>query len=239
MVVMNITDRQKEILDTIIKEYVLTAKPVSSSFLEQKYDFGICPASIRIEMQKLTDDGFLAQPHTSAGRVPTDKGYRLFVNGLLKEENPQNSKKIDFDLVKASEADDLQRSMQELAKSVALATDALVIGYLSGEGLLWKEGWEEVLRQPEFTQKDLMDDFLDYLEYLEGDVRRIKPNSDFELFIGRENPYPKAREFSTFSLAFEPSEDQEMIFSLIGPKRMAYDKNIALINQVMKMFDEL
>ena len=129
--------------------------------------------------------------------------------------------------------------MQELAKSVALATDALVIGYLSGEGVLWKEGWEEVLRQPEFTQKDLMDDFLDYLEYLEGDVRRIKPNSDFELFIGRENPYPKAREFSTFSLAFEPSEDQEMIFSLIGPKRMAYDKNIALINQVMKMFDEL
>lgn len=239
MVVMSITDRQKEILDTIIKEYVQTAKPVSSSFLENKYDFGICPASIRIEMQKLTDDGFLAQPHTSAGRVPTDKGYRLFVNGLLEIKEPQRKKELGFELGKTDDLDDLIRSMQELAKNVATASESLVIGYLSQEGLIWKEGWEEVLRQPEFTQKDLMDNFLDYLEYLESDIKRIRPDSDFELFIGHENPYPKGREFSTFSLAFEPAQDQEMIFSLIGPKRMAYDKNIALINQVMKLFEEL
>ena len=239
MVVMSITDRQKEILDTIIKEYVRTAKPVSSSLLEQKYDFGICPASIRIEMQKLTDDGFLAQPYTSAGRVPTDKGYRLFVNGLLGAKEPERKKDLEFELAKTDELDDVMRSMQELSKSVASATDALVIGYLSGEGVLWKEGWEEVLRQPEFTQKDLMDDFLDYLEYLEGNIKQLKPDDDFSLIIGRENPYPKGREFSTFSLAFEPSENQEMIFSLIGPKRMAYDKNIALINQVMRLFEEL
>lgn len=239
MDLMSITERQKEILDTIIKEYVKTAKPVSSSFLEQKYDFGICPATIRNEMQKLTDDGFLAQPHTSAGRVPTDKGYRLFVNGLIGAKEPEKKKDLEFELAKTSGLDDVIRSMQELSKSVASATESLVIGYLSGEGVLWKEGWEEVLRQPEFTQKELMSDFLDYLEYLETDIKRIKPDSDFELFIGRENPYPKGREFSTFSMVFEPAENQEMMFSLIGPKRMAYDKNIALINQVIRLFEEL
>ena len=71
-------------MDTIIREYIQSARPVSSQYLGEKYDFGICPASIRIEMQKLTDDGFLTQPHTSAGRIPTDKGYRLFVDQLAE-----------------------------------------------------------------------------------------------------------------------------------------------------------
>ena len=78
--------RQKEILNSVIEEYINSAQPVSSQLLEKKYDFGICPATIRIEMQKLTDKGFLCQPHTSAGRVPTDKGYRFFVDNLLEKE---------------------------------------------------------------------------------------------------------------------------------------------------------
>jgi len=92
---MTITARQKAILKAVVKEYVRSAKPVASQQLEDKYDFGIKPASIRIEMQKLTDEGFLNQPHTSAGRTPTDKGYRLFVNELLNSHHyavPQDLK---------------------------------------------------------------------------------------------------------------------------------------------------
>ncbi len=80
---MTITERQEKILNKVLQEYIKSAQPVSSQLLEKKYDFGISPATIRIEMQKLTDKGFLYQPHTSAGRVPTDKGYRLFVDKLF------------------------------------------------------------------------------------------------------------------------------------------------------------
>src|SRR3989344_4263875 len=83
---MLITDRQKDILDKIIQEYIDSAEPVPSQSLEKKYDLGLSPATIRGEMHKLTEQGFLYQPHTSAGRVPTDKGYRLFVNGLVDKE---------------------------------------------------------------------------------------------------------------------------------------------------------
>src|SRR4030043_2035671 len=83
---MEITKRQKSILDRIIKEYINTAEPVSSQLLEKNYSFDICPATIRIEMQKLTDGGYLLQPHTSAGRVPTDKAYRSFVDNFFEEE---------------------------------------------------------------------------------------------------------------------------------------------------------
>ena len=81
-----ITERQNQLLNGIITEYINSAKPVSSRLLEKKYDFGVSPATIRIEMQKLTDKGFLHQPHTSAGRVPTDRGYRFFVDNLLEGE---------------------------------------------------------------------------------------------------------------------------------------------------------
>ena len=79
-----LTQRQSEILDRIVRDYIALAEPVSSRLLEKKHDFGVSPATIRNEMQKLTDRGYLFQPHTSAGRVPTDRGYRFFVDELLE-----------------------------------------------------------------------------------------------------------------------------------------------------------
>jgi len=238
---MTITARQKAILKAVVKEYVRSAKPVASQQLEDKYDFGIKPASIRIEMQKLTDEGFLNQPHTSAGRTPTDKGYRLFVNELLNSHHyavPQDLK-IKSKEFASDEFENFFCALQNLSKSIAQFSESLVVGYLEEEGVLWKEGFEEVLRQPEFEQKDLIDDLLDYLEYLEANVEKLKPNSDFELLIGQENPCPKAREFATFALSFELFDAREVIMSIVGPKRMPYDKNIALIIQVIKMFDQM
>ena len=74
--------RQQDLLLKIVEEYINTAKPVSSQLLEKKHSFKVCPATIRNEMQALTKKGYIFQPHTSAGRVPTDKGYRFFVDCL-------------------------------------------------------------------------------------------------------------------------------------------------------------
>ncbi|MBI4359197.1 MAG: hypothetical protein HY577_01230, partial [Candidatus Nealsonbacteria bacterium] len=70
---MELTERQKNILERIIEDYVALAQPVSSLELEKKYNFGIKPAMLRIEMEKLSDGGYLSQPFVSSGRVPTDK----------------------------------------------------------------------------------------------------------------------------------------------------------------------
>lgn len=238
---MSVSERQKTILDTIIREYVQSAWPVSSQYLGEKYDFGICPASIRIEMQKLTDDGFLTQPHTSAGRIPTDKGYRLFVNGILENESGQKaSGKLDFAFTGFDEDfEDIFKMANGIAHSLASASSSLVLGYLRHEDLIFKEGWEEVLRQPEFAQKGVMDNFLDYLDYLESNIEAVKPGAALEIFIGDENPCPKAKELSTFSAVFNSADGREMVFSLVAPKRTAYDKNIGLINEAIKMFKNI
>src|SRR4030042_6643044 len=91
-----LTERQEKILDIALREYVATAQPVSSQELLKKHDFGVSPATIRNEMQKLTDKGYLLQPHTSAGRIPTDKGYRFFVNKLTGDnDTPAGCKEQD------------------------------------------------------------------------------------------------------------------------------------------------
>ena len=90
---MNLTLRQADILDSVISEYIRLAEPISSQHLEKRYDFGVSPATIRNELQALSEKGYLAQPHTSAGRMPTDKGYRFFVDGVSKKEKLQASRK--------------------------------------------------------------------------------------------------------------------------------------------------
>ncbi len=237
---MQISDRQKNILDTIIREYVESAKPVSSQYLGEKYDFGICPASIRIEMQKLTDDGFLCQPHTSAGRVPTDKGYRLFVDAVLEGDNiPANL--LDFDAAKniEEEFEDVFKLASSLTRSLAEASSSLVLGYMKREDVLWKEGWEDLLQNPEFGQRELIDNFINYLSYLEDNVKTRGPESKLDIYIGGENLFPKAEEFSAITFALQPGEEEEVILSIVGPKRMAYERNIALTNEVLKLFENL
>jgi len=76
------TDRRLEILRAIVDEYVETQEPVGSKAIAEKRALGISPATIRNEMAVLEEEGFITQPHTSAGRIPTDRGYRLFVDKL-------------------------------------------------------------------------------------------------------------------------------------------------------------
>lgn len=80
-------DRKKRILQAIIDDYVSTAEPIGSRTIAKRYDMGLSPATIRNEMADLEELGYLQQPHTSAGRVPSDKGYRLYVDELMTNRN--------------------------------------------------------------------------------------------------------------------------------------------------------
>ena len=81
-----LTDRRSTLLNVIVEEYVDTAMPVGSQYIVRKHHMPFSPATIRLEMARLEEDGFISQPHTSAGRVPSDKGYRYYVESLMEEE---------------------------------------------------------------------------------------------------------------------------------------------------------
>ncbi|HEY7676016.1 MAG TPA: heat-inducible transcriptional repressor HrcA, partial [Candidatus Methylomirabilis sp.] len=80
--------REREVLKAIIQDHILTAEPIGSRTISRRHALHLSPASIRNIMADLEDLGFLAQPHTSAGRVPTDRGYRVYVDSLMEPEDP-------------------------------------------------------------------------------------------------------------------------------------------------------
>src|SRR3989344_8838068 len=111
---MEITQRQAQILAAIVKEYSQKGEPVGSEELTDKYHFELSPATIRNEMQALERLGFVMQPHTSAGRVPTDRGYRYFVNKLMGHLQLKASEQERL----RAELHRLQKQYLELGKSI-------------------------------------------------------------------------------------------------------------------------
>ena len=112
-----LTDRQIKILKAIIEDYIETAEPVGSETLDKKYNLGVSPATIRNEMVRLTTNKFLRQPHTSAGRIPTEKGYRFFLENYVQAGRitDREKKAIQNVLKKGS----VESSVKEVAKKLA------------------------------------------------------------------------------------------------------------------------
>jgi len=235
---MRLTDKQKKILDYVVRDYIDYAQPVSSEFLKEKHRLDIAPATIRLKMQDLTEQGYLCQPHTSSGRVPTDKGYRFFVDEIIGGGCFGGSGlEIDFEREIKDEFEDVFRLAQAMTKNLANASSSLVLSYMAEEDVILKDGWEQILRNPELQEKESISNLIDFLNYLESDVENILPESGFEIHIGKENLFPKASDFSMITFRYEPRDFDEIILSIVGPKRMAYEKNIGLVNNVMKFFE--
>ena len=239
MIMMIVTERQKEILNRIVADFIDLAQPISSEFLEEKHHFGLCPATIRIEMQKLTDGGYLIQPHTSAGRVPTDKGYRFFVNNLFEKGIGKEKDFLKLEDLIEKEIEDTVKFLQSLTKNLASFSSNLALGYLLDEDIFWKEGWEGVLQEPEFKEPKVISDFADVIKQFEEGIEDFKINSGIKIYIGRENPFSKAKEFSIILSGCHFPNEKKGVLALLGPKRMAYDKNINSLNYLTKLLERL
>jgi heat-inducible transcriptional repressor len=113
-----LAERRRRILNSVIQEYVQTAQPVGSGAIAQNYDLGVSPATIRNDLAFLEEEGLLTHPHTSAGRIPTDAGYRYFVQHLLTEsELPQDERRA----IRTQ----FQQARQELDQWLRLSTSVL------------------------------------------------------------------------------------------------------------------
>jgi heat-inducible transcriptional repressor len=123
---VSLDDRKLEVLRAIVEDYVSTQEPVGSKALVERHQLGVSPATVRNDMAVLEEEGYIRQPHTSAGRVPTDAGYRLFVDRLsrVKPLSPAERRAIERFLVGAVDLDDVVhrtvRLLAQLTRQVAV-----------------------------------------------------------------------------------------------------------------------
>ncbi|MBN1585549.1 DeoR family transcriptional regulator [Candidatus Uhrbacteria bacterium] len=222
-------NRRKKVLWAVVREFVDTAEPVGSGSIVEKYDFGVSPATVRNDMAVLEEQGLLRQPHTSAGRIPTEIGYRYFVSEFV-EPKTRPSAEQERQLVEVQQAvraGIADRSLS-FAQSLARLTKGTVFVSLN-DGRFHLTGMENLFRHPEFRDEKLLfavthalDRLDQVLNELEGRMTR-----DVDVLIGEENPF--GRGTSIIVLRYGTPETGEGIIGLLGPQRMDYQSNYSLM----------
>ena len=220
----------------VVKEYTQTAVPVGSKVLAGKYRFDLSSATIRNEMNELEEKGYLHQPHISAGRIPTDQGYRYFVEKIMpdKELSKPEQKKLQAELLK------MQAKNTRLTRTTAKLLSGLS-GNLAISGVKHEFddfGMKELLDEPEFREMDDLCRLAETLDYIDEKFDSLVKNlrgDEVKIFIGKENPIKEISNCSMMISPYKTKSGEKGLLALIGPKRMEYAKNKSLIQYMKKL----
>lgn len=233
--------RQRKILGAIVREYVDTAQPVSSGILNEKYKLGVSPATIRAEMKKLEKEGYLYQPHTSAGRTPTDKGYRFFINSLMesrKKLTPREQEALRQNLLVNKED---SRLMPKIAGLLAdMSSNLAISGLLEDKPEVYKAGMGRLLRELELESAEHFSRITRVFDYLDRNIEElfdIVQDETFGVYIGEENPIKQMRGLSMIISGQRLKSGNRGLIAILGPRRMRYDRNIALIEYIRDLLE--
>lgn len=246
---MSLTKRQEGILFAIIEEYAEMAAPVGSITLAKL--FQVSSATIRSEMAQLEAMGYIAQPHTSAGRVPTDSGYRYYVNTLserpevMQEHLYANSESRDLgSSERANRALEVRVSSQTRADfAIRGAVDSLVeltgnLGLATIGDQLYISGISRLFTQPEFLDSERVRAVAKLLDNLEPWLREAAPGQALNIFIGQENPIGKTSQVSLIISRFRSPYSDRSYIGVLGPTRQNYGRVMSLVRHAGNILEQ-
>jgi transcriptional regulator of heat shock response len=219
-------DRKGDILEAVIQEFITSGEPVSSGWLYERYDFGIKPAMIRLELDALEEEGFLMQPHHSAGRVPTDSGYEFFATRALVSPAPASREYTMRELFE-------ERAWQDLLNRLSSELGLLGVAADLAHDMVYKAGLEELVSRLNWEDRDEIRSVIHDFE--EVDERAPRAASKLGLgpnvFIGKKSPVTKSEQLSVIGGNYQIGDVAISIFA-IGPKRMDYKKIIRIFKNL-------
>jgi heat-inducible transcriptional repressor len=238
-----LTSRQTQILKTIIDEYIATAEPVGSVALDKKYNLGISPATIRNEMVALTQAGYLRQPHTSAGRVPTPTAMKFYIRQLMEEKQMSL-----VDEVKAKEEvwdskNNLDELMSETTRALANRTRSLAVAALKDKkDRFWQAGYSYVFQNPEFSDiaicQNLFSIFEEFDKLDQLFFGMAQDTSPLEVLFGEELGWPELAPTGIIATHFNV-RGKPGALGVIGPARSDYATVIPILRYFGNLIEEV
>lgn len=232
-------DRRLEVLKAIVKHFVETAEPVGSNTVLISYNFQVSPATIRNDMASLEKEGLIYQPHTSAGRVPTDLGYRLYIEELQDQEAAQKAAKLAITKgQKELQMTKVREKIQDIVSLLAHVTNVASFATIPDNKRTFYIGLSNIIRQPEFiTDMNRASQVIEVFE--KGDrFIRILGNLDIDdtvkFYIGKEHLIPEIQS-CTLMVTKVKLLGLESIIGLLAPTRTDYAFNRAVLEQIKKL----
>ena len=232
------TQRQKLILFAIVEQYAEVASPVGSNLLAKV--FGVSSATIRAEMAELERLGYIMHPHTSAGRVPTDKGYRLYVNSLTEGDQtlPTESTRAEKALLACMQDAGLpERTIRNAVDTLVEMTHNLGIATIGNQ--LYMSGLSNLFGQPEFVSGTHVKQVANLLDNLEPWLREAAPNQPLNVYIGQENPVGRSAGCSLIISRFVSPYSDRSYIGVLGPTRQSYRDVMNLVRSAGEILEEV
>ena len=228
-----------QILAAIIEQYAEVASPVGSVTLAKL--FGVSSATIRSEMVRVEEMGLITQPHTSAGRIPTDQGYRFYVNQLNEahaDEPPRLDRSARAIEARVSGAGDrADRAIRSAVDSLVDLTQNLGLATIGDE--LYMNGIGNLFSQPEFLGGNHVQAVARLLDNLEPWLREAAPNEPLNVYIGSENPIGKSSGVTLIVSRFRSPYSDRSYIGVLGPTRQSYGRVMRLVRHAGKMLEEV
>jgi heat-inducible transcriptional repressor len=228
-------ERQGQILKHIVDEYVRTAEPVSSKLLCDRYPLNCSSATVRNDMAVLEEEGLITQPHTSAGRIPTEKAYREYIKNIKQED--RKTVKINITLQGIVRPPNFEERMKEIGIALARASgDAVMIA----TNRPWSAtiGLGNLLRKPDFRSEEAILRLAESLEQFDAALKNVleKVEEDIQVVLGEENPF--GSNLASVVVRHRLPGGLKGVMSIVGPMRMDYGRNIALLHKAKQMIEE-
>jgi heat-inducible transcriptional repressor len=230
------TDRQAKILAAIVEQYAEVASPVGSSLMAKV--FNVSSATIRAEMAELERLGYINQPHTSAGRVPTDKGYRFYVNNLSASQGSSLEKRAERALTARVEGGGLpERTIRNAVDTLVELTHNLGLATIGDQ--LYMSGLSNLFGQPEFMRGNQVQQVARLLDNLEPWLREAAPNEPLSVYIGAENPIGRSAGASLIISRFRSPYSDRSYIGILGPTRQQYRDVMNLVQHTGRALEEV
>lgn len=232
---MNI--RQARLLQAIIDQFIDSAIPVGSKKLLESAEFSVSSATIRSEMSELEELGFLEQPHVSAGRIPTVKGYRMYVKEFMKPTEHENAVRIRFNDLK--EEYFRHKDKERVYESVALLANMMpnvAFATVPHRERVYYLGLANAVRQPEFqADSTLVSGVVEVLEKRLTDViSKIELTDEIQYFVGDKDMCPEFQSCSMLVTKYRV-RDQVGAVGILGPMRMDYGYNTVALDMIASL----
>ena len=220
------TDRQQQILSAIVEQFAEVASPVGSSLMAKL--FSVSSATIRAEMAELERMGYIYQPHTSAGRVPTDKGYRYYVNNMSEQTETSLERRGERALTARVGAGGLpERTIRNAVDTLVELTHNLGLATIGDQ--LYMGGLANLFGQPEFIGGAQVQQVASLLDNLEPWLREAAPNKPLSVYIGAENPIGRSAQCSLIISRFRSPYSDTSYIGVLGPTRQSYRDVMGLV----------
>lgn len=233
-----LSTRQEALLGRIIQAYIGAAKPVSSGQLVDQRDLSVSPATIRNDMAALTEAGYLQQPHTSAGRIPTETAWRWYLDQQAPDHVLSKSEQHALQEVIRQHKADQDELLRFVAKTLAeLADDSVLVAFDRHD--TFYTGISNLFRHPEFEHVDLIQSLSDVVDHLDEVVSRVysQIGNDMTVWIGKDNPFSHV--CGTVITRYQLGKNHHGLLGILGPMRQDYSANLARMRYTQSLLAAL